>query len=195
MSIIKNILLGSVGALFCPNTDLKAENVIFNDKIFDCDISNTFTKNNDLSLKLRLELNSAGEWSMDSHRSHRSHSSHRSHYSSSTGNSNTTTTNNSNLSSGTDNTGSSTSGSTTKVKTYTLGDRILYKGMKGNDVTQIVNILIKKKYLQLNDGTTIATGVYEYDDLIFNAIKKFQTDNAIEADGVVNSTTLYLLKK
>jgi hypothetical protein len=209
MSVFKKILLSSLGALLYQSSDIKAEpRVYLNDDQTTFDKVKFFSPINDLSLKFRLKLNSSGEMSFDAHRSHRSHSSHRSHYSSqgghyshfSSSSGNTSGSGSKSSTSGSSSSGSSSGSSNAKipiqsaVKSYSLGARTLYRGMKGTDVTELVNILVRKKYLQFEDGTTTAYGAYDYDETIYNAVKQFQKDRGITADGIVGSTTVYYLK-
>lgn len=201
MSLFRKILLSSLSALLYQNSEVKAEpNEIKNNGQFDIDKLITHFPKNDLSLKLRLRLNNSGEIKFDSHRSHRSHSSHRSHYSSQGGHYShfSSSTGTSGGSSGGGSSISSTpSGGAVKTQTqkvYSLGDRTLYKGMKGADVTELVNILISKNYLKFNDASSKAYGEYEYDETIFDAVKQFQKNYGITSDGIVGSTTVYYLK-
>jgi murein L,D-transpeptidase YcbB/YkuD len=66
--------------------------------------------------------------------------------------------------------------------------------MKGMDVTEVINILIKKEYLLLATGRRVFTDELEYTTVVANAIKRFQSDFAIEATGVVDAQTVMLLK-
>jgi murein L,D-transpeptidase YcbB/YkuD len=67
--------------------------------------------------------------------------------------------------------------------------------MKGLDVTELINILLKKKYLVLGDPTqTTVSGEYTFDDVVENAVKEFQTHSSLEASGIVDNTTIYYLK-
>ena len=154
------------------------------------------TGDKDLSKKLLLRRNNQGLLEFRSHRSHRSHSSHRSHYSSSgsaqipksqpksepkssssSGIKPNYLNDNSSLSSG-----------------YVLGSRVLKLGMSGNDVTELINILLRKRYLALDDGGMTVTGVYTYDSIIEDAVKRFQTDNGLDGTGVCDVKTVYILK-
>ena len=159
-----------------------------------------------------------------SHRSHRSHSSHRSHYSGSSSSGSSSSRSSSSYSSGASggssgySTGSSSRSTQSSAsglyqsqptpvtpsqqpefllaepKVFKLGDRIIRLGMKGMDVTEVINILIKKEYLLLATGRKIFTGELEYTTVVANAIKRFQSDFAIEATGVVDAQTVMLLK-
>lgn len=173
-------------------------------KLNDKDFS--IIKNKDLSPKLILKLNTSSEWTAVSHRSHRSHSSHRSHYSSSTGGSTRSSGTSSSSSSGISRGSSgSTSGSSInnlstsrslsqlKATSLKLGDRNLKRGMSGTDVTELINILLKKKYLQLEDGDNQVYGTYTYDETIEATIKRYQKNNNLTADGNCGPTTAYHL--
>ncbi|GGC50075.1 hypothetical protein GCM10011386_47930 [Parapedobacter defluvii] len=76
-----------------------------------------------------------------------------------------------------------------------LGARTLKLGMSGTDVTELINIFLKKKYLKLDDGRTQVTGSYTYDETIEATVKQFQIDNGMKADGVCGALTVYYLKK
>lgn len=79
----------------------------------------------------------------------------------------------------------------TDVQKYNLGDRILKKQMQGYDVTQLKNILIDKGYLsgKLLKGTSL------FDEETEKAVIKFQKSIGIDADGIVETQTVYFLKK
>lgn len=88
--------------------------------------------------------------------------------------------------------------STTKSKTSTnvdqkinLGDRVLRKGMQGTDVTQLKNILIDKGFLSL----PFAKSSILFDENIEKAVIGFQKKTGIDADGIVETQTVYFLKK
>jgi murein L,D-transpeptidase YcbB/YkuD len=196
-SLLRKVYLASLAGIGASNTST-ANNITFE---FDSNkdeikLEPLFIRKVDLSPKLLLERSINNELSFMAHRSHRSHSSHRSHYSS-YNNSNTEKSppktnqglqpnsagnSNSNLSSGTTN------------EVLQFGARTLKIGMSGTDVTELVNILLKKQYLKLDDGGTQVTGIYTYDGTIEGAVKKFQSDNGLTSDGVCGSATIYYLK-
>lgn len=211
---LKGVFLTSIATL--NGTNASANNVV---SLNDClDFNNpTNGKTTDLIIKTQkkflLKMNKdnsdyliAGHRSHSSHRSHASHASHASHYSSYYSGSSSTSTASptTNPTTNTYNTSSSRSATTTTKKaesTYTtnayeLGDRILKIGMKGYDVTELLNILIAKQYIIPKDGEpTVATGIFEFTELIELAVKKFQKANKLTDDGIVGPTTVYYLKK
>ena len=65
------------------------------------------------------------------------------------------------------------------------------KQMQGYDVTQLKNILIDKGYLsgKLLKGTSL------FDEETEKAVIKFQKSIGIDADGIVETQTVYFLKK
>lgn len=65
--------------------------------------------------------------------------------------------------------------------------------MTGPDVTEMANILIRKGYLFLKDGSTSVTGETFFDEVLEDALMKFQRKQAISPDGQVNPLTLYYL--
>lgn len=198
-SLLRKVFLGSLAGISANNTnagnnEVSEINTDVNDKKFVSHIN----KKVDLTPKLLLKRNNANEliaMAHRSHRSHSSHSSHRSHYSSYNSGGNNTPNNNTNLSPGAkgNNSNNSSSNSGASESVLKLGSRTLKKGMSGTDVTELVNILIKKEYLKLDGGGQV-TGSYTFDTVIEDAVKKFQTDNGLEGDGICGSTTIYYLK-
>lgn len=196
-SLLRKVFLGSIAGIVSGNT-ATANN--YAPKINLVEEENNlelmFNKKMDLSPKLILKVSNDNEWSFASHRSHRSHSSHqshRSHYSSYSGGKNTEPKSNSGIQPN-NNYNYNKENNNTVTTDITLGSRILKKGMSGTDVTELINILLKKQYLKLEDGGKHVTGVYTYDDTIEGAIKEFQKDNGLKADGVCGATTVYYLK-
>jgi hypothetical protein len=171
----------------------------------------TIEKVSNLQPKLLLKQNSNEEWSVLAHRSHRSHSSHRSHYSSST--SGTNRSSGSGSSGSSSGAGSGASGGTgwpapivspaksrqtnsgISATALKLGSRTLKRGMSGTDVTELVNILLKKKYLKLENDETQVTGSLIYDETIEATVEQFQKDNKLTVDGVCGPLTVFYLKK
>ncbi len=76
-------------------------------------------------------------------------------------------------------------------KDYNLGDRLLRKGMRGSDVTQLRNILIDKAFLE----EPFCNGKTDFDVEIERALKKFQDSIGIKATGEVDTQTLYFLEE
>lgn len=74
---------------------------------------------------------------------------------------------------------------------YNLGDRVLKKQMQGHDVTQLKNILIDKGYLSGN----LFKGDSVFDEETEKAVIKFQKAIGIDSDGIVETQTVYFLKK
>ena len=74
---------------------------------------------------------------------------------------------------------------------FDLGDRVLKKNMHGYDVTQLKNILIDKKFLSGN----LVKGASLFDNETEKAVIKFQQSIGIDADGIVETQTVYFLKK
>ena len=143
----------------------------------------------------------------DSHRSHRSHSSHRSHYSSrssstykkkptkssssySTPRTNTySTPNTSTYSSPKSKTNDFYTPSRSNVNSeYVLGSRMIKYGNSGNDVKELNQLLINKGYLKSNR----AEGYFS--DKTLGAVIDIQLENNIDADGKVNTLTLYYIR-
>lgn len=198
-NLLRKVFLGSLAGIAASNTSTANTNIaVFEPTEADNKVESLLNRKPDLSPKLLLKKTSNDEWAFMSHRSHRSHSSHRSHYSSYSGggSGNSTPKSNSGIQpnyNNNSNSGSSTSSgsSTTALQ---LGARTLKRGMSGTDVTELVNILLRKKYLKLDDGSTMVTGSYTFDATIEGAVKKFQSDNGLTSDGVCGSTTIYYLK-
>ncbi|WP_293924338.1 peptidoglycan-binding protein [Sphingobacterium sp. UBA6320] len=74
-----------------------------------------------------------------------------------------------------------------------LGDRNLKRDMSGSDVTELINILIKKGYLRLENGLTQVYGTYTYDETIEATVKKYQKDNNLNGSGNCDASTAYHL--
>lgn len=206
-SLLRKIFLGSLAGIASSNTSIaKNKSVELFTNTDENKISSLFEKKLDLTPKLLLKKNSSNEWLAMAHRSHRSHSSHRSHYSGSSGGSYTPPPSNSGgsgSSGGSGNSGNPKLSSGSKTNSFVggtsttdlrLGSRTLKNGMSGTDVTELVNILLRKQYLKLDGGGTQVTGSFDYDITIEGAIKKFQSDNGLPSDGVCGSTTIYYLK-
>jgi len=201
-NLLRKIFLGSLAGMAVSNTTTAKTPTTFlepneNKNMFE----SVFNRKPDLSPKLILKKTTNDEWAFVSHRSHRSHSSHRSHYSSYSGGGGSNSSNpsnnsgnsgirpnyNSNSNSGERNTG-------TTSTALQLGARTLKKGMSGTDVTELVNVLLRKKYLKMDNGSSQVTGSFAFDEIIEDAVKKFQSDNGLISDGVCSSTTIYYLK-
>jgi len=68
--------------------------------------------------------------------------------------------------------------------------------MSGSDVTELINILIKKGYLKVESGDSKVYGTYNYDETIEATVKKYQKDNNLISDGTCGpATTYHLLNK
>lgn len=170
--------------------------------------------------KLLLTQSNNNDWKLIAHRSHRSHSSHRSHYSSSSGSgssrstssgSNSRSNSSSSRSLGITNTptrynptvqqnelnnlnNNNKSGSLSLMPTnLKLGDRTLKKGMSGSDVTELINVLLKKEYVKLENGDVEVSGIHTFDDTLEAIIKRFQINNRLTSDGVCGPLTIYYL--
>jgi peptidoglycan hydrolase-like protein with peptidoglycan-binding domain len=72
-----------------------------------------------------------------------------------------------------------------------LGDRVLKSGIRGTDVTQLINILIDKEYLR----GSLLKGSSLFDESVRTEVVAFQKATRIDADGIVNTQTVYFLKK
>lgn len=217
--LLNKIFLSSIASIVANNT---AAAVPITDVTYTDNAERVFelSKQKDLSPKLLLKQNTNSEWTVVSHRSHRSHSSHRSHYSSTSGSSSSrpTASRSSGSSSSTtskplgiSSSGSSSSSSTAprtltpskpsntigiSPTTLKFGDRNLKLGMSGSDVTELINILIKKGYLKLESGESKVYGTYNYDETIEATVKKYQKDNNLVSDGTCGpATTYHLLNK
>ena len=201
-SILKSIFITSLATLNVVKSEAKSETLVS-----DTDNGNTEQikekLNNNLSKKLLLKMKNDNSYILASHRSHRSHSSHRSHYSSRSSGTTTPTksrsTSRPSSSQYIRSTSTTTNSNVTTVKTlkiYKLGDRILKQGMKGKDVTELRNILVAKKYIILKpQEVVIAIDELTFNEVIKNAILKFQKKNELPEDGIVGVLTVHYLKK
>jgi peptidoglycan hydrolase-like protein with peptidoglycan-binding domain len=141
----------------------------------------------------------AGHRSHSSHRSSRSghyshssssHSSHSSHRSANTG------SHYSHSSSSSYGGGSSSyySAPAKTPATYSLGDRTLSNGLYGNDVDELIPYLVRYSYIRSTTGLIKKGGYYVYDANVANAVKHFQKDAGLTADGKITSSQLTTLK-
>lgn len=218
-SLLRKIFLSSLAGIAAKGVSGSIPNIGFYPSYGEeSEATLVLEKENNLQPKLLLKKSNNDEWNVMAHRSHRSHSSHRSHYSSSSGGSSrsgsssgSSRSGSSGSSSGSSNSG--TSGTTVKpnsllspiksaeanlgisATSLKLGARTLKLGMSGTDVTELINILLKKKYLKLDNGGTQVNGSYTYDETIEATVKQFQIDNGVLPDGVCGAMTVYHLKK
>ncbi len=81
-----------------------------------------------------------------------------------------------------------TTTTTNNTETKDIITRTLKKGSKGADVKSVQAYLIKEKYL-----TGSADG--SYGAMTETAVKKFQTEYSIKADGVISGETMSLLNE
>lgn len=220
--LLKRVFLSSIAGVLAKESHGALNTIKASTSENNVDNTVLFEKSINLQPKLLLKKITNEEWNVMAHRSHRSHSSHRSHYSSSAGSSSSTsrssgssTSSRSTGTSSSSNSNTSTSSTTTNINTFksgsnvasssttnsgitatalTFGSRILKRGMSGSDVTELINILIKKGYLKLENGETEVTGSYNYDETIEATVKKYQSDNKLAEDGVCGVLTIYYLK-
>lgn len=197
--ILKGAFLTSMAALTSVDSYADSDNSFHSKTVTKLDAEITKAdKRNLLQKKLLLKFNNDNStYTLASHRSHRSHSSHRSHYShySSSSSSSSESSSPSNSVKNT-NEYNRTSINSDSSKVYKLGDRLLKKGMIGADVTELLNILITKKYITPKvDAPKVATGNHEFTQLIEDAVKDFQKDFKLKADGIVGPSTIYYLMK
>jgi murein L,D-transpeptidase YcbB/YkuD len=205
---LKKLLLGSLGSLLSINSfttkGIEPKDLVFENT--DDNISSEDFNIKELSKKLVLTTSEDGweSFSHRSHRSHRSHSSHRSHrshYSSSSGSSSSSTStykrtyNTTTKKTTTSPKKSSSIYKIPKVTNLHLGDRIIKPKMYGSDVTQLINILLKNKYLIREDKQTIVYGLKTYEGAVINALKEFQRLNNLPVDGIVGAQTVLKLLK
>jgi hypothetical protein len=74
-----------------------------------------------------------------------------------------------------------------------LGDRTLKKGISGSDVTELINVLLKKGYVKLENGDMEVTGVHTFDETVEAVMKRFQSNNGLTNDGICGPLTIYYL--
>jgi murein L,D-transpeptidase YcbB/YkuD len=182
--LLKGIFISSVSSLVAINGANAAPYDL--SKIDDNDNKIEFKTEKENAKKYILKMydddsySILGHRSHSSHRSHRSHSSHRSSssgsYSSSPSSSSSTTT-------------KSTS-TTTVTRTYDLGDRTITSGVKGSDVKQLADMLIDLNYITHSDLEKDTYGNVTYTVILMNAVKKFQKEANLTADGIVGKQTI-----
>jgi len=161
--------------------------------------------------KYIIKFKQDGDYLIAGHRSHSSHSSHRSsssgsYYtpprSSGSSSSSSSSSSRSNSSSGNssstkNNTDSSSNTTTTKVsaaRICNLGERTISLGACGTDVKVLAALLVKHGYLAESDIETNADGYAICNAAMVTAIKKFQKDAGLTADGIAGATTFKALK-
>jgi murein L,D-transpeptidase YcbB/YkuD len=206
-TLLKGIFLGSISSLIASQ-GLTASTYDLS-KLKEKDDGQTEAKvKKDNSQKFLLKFQSDDSYLIAGHRSHASHASHASHRSSSTysgssyGTSSksystpTPTSVPSNTSTSSNNVevksrNNSTDTTSNSYETINLGDRILKKGMIGNDVLQLEKILIEKNFLTENPNNESML----FDERIENAVISFQKSIGLLADGVVGSKTVSHLKE
>jgi murein L,D-transpeptidase YcbB/YkuD len=192
-TLLKGIFLGSVSSLVTSNG---ADALTYDlDKLKVNNDGQTEVKTQkDNSQKFILKFQSDDSYLIAGHRSHASHASHASHRSSSTYSGSSTGTSSSNYSTPTStktvNTSTQSNTPSTSLGIINLGDRILKKGMDGNDVIQLKEILVEKKFLP----ETFKNESMLFDEKIELAVIEFQKSVGLRADGIVGSKTVYLLK-
>lgn len=188
------VIAAVLGLLF--NTQSRAQEVQIpdaKDKTLNLDGVPQNRSRPKLTLRLNLSNPDNGLLAMhrshsshSSHRSHSSHSSHSSHYSSSYGGSSYTPS----YTPSTNYTPSATtypaSNGSSTMATYTLGERVLYKGCQGTDVKELQRLLVKLKYKIVISGY--------FGDKTEVAVKQFQKDYELMPDGRVGSQTLEFIK-
>ena len=132
------------------------------------------------------------------HRSHRSHSSHRSGGSGRSGGHYSHASHMSGYSGGSSYGSSSSRRSSSRPSTvysapkppkktpatYSLGDRALKSGLYGADVTELTNLLVRKKYMR-TEWISQQSGYSLYDSNVVNAVKRFQKDAGLSQTGNV----------
>lgn len=183
-NIIHSVLVGSIATL-AQSDDLEGYNEIQNNyasDMFDLsnELSNGKSVTHDKNLVLKKTLYN-DELMFASHRSHRSHSSHRSHYSSSPSPSPPAPTPRP----------SSTAPVTTSQNgQLKLGDRVLELNMVGGDVNELMIILVKHKYLDIQFMNSNSTFTEELRD----ALIKFQSANNLTPNGRTTPATVIKLK-
>lgn len=193
-NLLRKVFFSSLAGITASNTTIASPTInLLYPNNGESKIEYSSIRKPDLIPQLLLKKKINEDWTFISHRSHRSHSSHRSHYSSYSGSSNGNNTQNSNPGIR-PNYNDSTNGSNVTTTSLQLGSRTLRLGMSGTDVTELVNILLRKNYLKLDNGGTVVTGSYNYDEIIEGAVKKFQTDNGLTSNGICDSATIYYLK-
>jgi murein L,D-transpeptidase YcbB/YkuD len=71
-----------------------------------------------------------------------------------------------------------------------LGNRTLVLGMQGPDVVELMLLLVKKEFLQIDSVNTKQL----FTKQVENAVKSFQRSKGLNPDGKVGSVSLLLLK-
>jgi hypothetical protein len=198
-NIFKTLLLSATVALANhahAKTDGAPSSLDLNLKDEDTDVNVGENKRKIIQGVYKIKRNGdakliAGHYSHRSHSSHRSsngghysHSSSSTHYSSSSSHYSSSTSGYS----GSTSSSSSSSSKKTSAKpskspgAYSLGDRVMSNGIYGQDVDELVALLVKFCYLK-EEGLTKKDTYYMYDYLIEMAIRHFQQDAGETVDG------------
>lgn len=144
------------------------------------------------SVKLLLKFSGSDDYELAAHRSHSSHRSHRSgsgggHYSHMSHSSHSSSS--SHYSSAT-----SSSSSSRSSRTYSLGERTIRHGVSGLDVKELSDLLLKHDYITTSDLDKDTDGHIRCNTTMTKAIKSFQQDAKLTADGIAGNTTIQKLK-
>ena len=139
-----------------------------------------------------------------SHSSHSSHSSHASHYSSTIGNNGNGSSSSQNYSSR-DTYSIGTTGDSDKksqfaptptskeLSMFKIGDRIMQKGVYGNDVKELSDYLILINLLK-KDQITLKNNFVIFNENIEIAVKKFQLELGLQDNGIIDKELAELIK-
>ena len=181
--LLKSIFLSSIATLASAHgAEAIPDYKLLNDPEDD-NSSDVKLAKKDNSRKMILKMGSDdGSYTLAAHRSHSSHRSHRSgsgggHYSHSSHSSASSHY-------------SSTTTSTPRV--YSLGERTIRQGANGNDVKELYDLLVDKKFMKQPTTTPVT---HTYDSAMVNAIKTFQREAKLQADGIAGPNTINALKE
>lgn len=196
--IIRNVLIGAVASIYHTNAQAADNSASpLSEGLNGEDKKDAVNALKNKIYRNVLQITSKGDTKLiaghRSHMSHRSgggggggHYSHASHYSSYGGGSSSHSSHSSHSSSSYAPVVSRPAPKT--YKTYALGDRTLKSGLYGNDVSELISLLVSKRYLH-SSWITMQNGYPVYNARVVSAVKRFQKDAGISQDGVVNSTT------
>lgn len=182
-SLVRHVMLSSTAALMSATT---AKATVPEDPALTPDPENSVAEAGKVTsvrrgAKPRLVLKHASDALYklyDSHRSHRSHSSHRSHYSSYV------------PSQPPPQAAPRQRADSPAVSSSVLGSRSLRRGMLGQDVSELMLLLVKRGFLSTEQINTSG----EFTAAVENAVRTFQTSIGLRATGVADPATIVRLK-
>lgn len=203
--IIRNLLVGSIASLYNTSAQAEVPTQPLLNGLSDDDQKDVVRALKNKIYRNVLQITSKGDTKLiaghRSHMSHRSggggggHYSHASHYSGYGGGSSSHSSHSSHSSSSYVPSRRTVTPAKPKktYKNYAVGDRTISPGTYGNDVQQITNLLVAKKYLR-SSWLTTQNGYPVYNARVIDAVKRFQKDAGLTQNGKASTSLLSSLQ-